>query len=121
MLLARIFAHFFRAPKIISLQETLEKQDSPVDTLVFEVTKTSSDFRRDLMATIIPPSKPFAIYNGGYDRARERGICLRIANGGAGQTGLLRAWADAFIRDMVAKGAEPFEVSLRPSKLHRYS
>ncbi|KIM38591.1 hypothetical protein M413DRAFT_30130 [Hebeloma cylindrosporum] len=83
-----------------------------LSTLSFtEDIKTSDSFRRDSTTTIAPSAEPFAIYNGGYERARERGTCLRIANGGAGQTGLIQAWADTFIRYMVAKGAEPFEVA----------
>ena len=55
--------------------------------------------------------KPYEIYNGGYSNAHERGVCIRIANGTAGQIGLLRVWADAFIRMMVEdKGEQPFEV-----------
>lgn len=67
-------------------------------------------------AGIVTPatrSKPSAIYDGDYrERAERRGVCLRIANGGAGQTGLIEAWANAFIRYMVIKkGVEPFQVS----------
>ncbi|KAF8873321.1 hypothetical protein CPB84DRAFT_1690841 [Gymnopilus junonius] len=40
-----------------------------------------------------------------------QGIRLRIANGAAGQTGLVKAWAHAFIRYMVEKGHEPFQVT----------
>jgi len=115
MLLFTIFTRFFHTPRKVSLQETLEKQDSLVDSLVFENTKIPT-FRQDSRTTIIPSSKPFAIYNGGYSHARERGICLRIANGGAGQTGLIQAYADTFIQYMVAKGGEPFEVSPPPFK-----
>ncbi|PPQ79459.1 hypothetical protein CVT25_002621 [Psilocybe cyanescens] len=63
--------------------------------------------------TPILRSKPSAIYDGGYrERAQRRGVCLRIANGGAGQTGLIQAWANAFIRYMVThKGVEPFQVA----------
>lgn len=51
---------------------------------------------------------PQAVYNGGYPNAT--GIGLRIANGGAGQSGLIKAWADAFIRYEVGNGREPFKV-----------
>jgi hypothetical protein len=40
-------------------------------------------------------------------------VRLRIANGGAGQTGLIRAWADGFIQYMVSEGMPPFEVRPR--------
>ena len=56
---------------------------------------------------LIPPR---AIYDGGFDTAAARGVCLRIANGGAGQTGFIQAWADAFIQHMVAQGEKPFQV-----------
>ena len=53
---------------------------------------------------------PYAIYDGGFPVAQKRGVCIRIANGGAGQAGLIKAWADAFITAMVARGSEPFQV-----------
>ena len=56
------------------------------------------------------PNKPRAIYDGGYENAKIQGVRLRIANGGAGQTGLIRAWADEFIKYMVSEGMPPFEV-----------
>jgi hypothetical protein len=53
---------------------------------------------------------PQEIYNGGYTNAKD--VRLRIANGGAGQSGLIRAWADAFIRFMVkVRHVQPFLVS----------
>ena len=52
---------------------------------------------------------PAATYNGGYSNAT--GIKLRIANGGAGQSGLIGAWADAFIQYSVKTlGYPPFQV-----------
>lgn len=52
---------------------------------------------------------PQAIYNGGYTEAKD--IRLRIANGGAGQSGLIGAWANAFIQYSVKNlGLEPFLV-----------
>ncbi|KAJ3871675.1 hypothetical protein F5051DRAFT_445946 [Lentinula edodes] len=42
------------------------------------------------------PPVPTKTYNGGYTDAKE--IRLRIANGGAGQSGLVRALADAFVK-----------------------
>ncbi|KAF9556869.1 hypothetical protein CPC08DRAFT_743806 [Agrocybe pediades] len=56
---------------------------------------------------------PTAVYDGGYaERAEGRGVCLRIANGAAGQVGFIGAWADKFIRYMVEeKGVEPFQVA----------
>jgi hypothetical protein len=53
---------------------------------------------------------PYAIYDGGFPDAQRRGICIRIANGGAGQAGLVKAWADAFVKDRVARGSQPFQV-----------
>jgi len=58
---------------------------------------------------------PYAIYDGGYPGSQRRGICIRIANGGAGQAGLIKAWADAFVKEMVARGSEPFQVTLNLS------
>ena len=59
------------------------------------------------------PTKPREIYDGGYENAKIQGVRLRIANGGAGQTGLIRAWADGFIQYMVSEGMPPFEVRPR--------
>ncbi|KAF8066542.1 hypothetical protein FPV67DRAFT_1195195 [Lyophyllum atratum] len=53
--------------------------------------------------------KPQAIYDGGYPTASK--IKLRIANGGAGQSGLIGAWADAFIQyNVQILKREPFLV-----------
>ena len=35
---------------------------------------------------------------------------LRVATGGCGQSGLLKAWAMAFIQDKVSIGIKPFYV-----------
>lgn len=56
--------------------------------------------------------KPLEIYDGGYKNAHHQGVRLRIGSGTAGQTGLIHAWADAFIQYMVSKGTLPFEVDL---------
>lgn len=114
MFLSTIFARILRFKNVL-VHESLDEPYSPVDTFVCEDIKTSESFQQDSIATTTLSVKPFAIYNGSYECARKRGICLRIANGGAGQTGLIRAWADTFIQYMVAKGAEPFEVSHRHS------
>ncbi|KIP08917.1 hypothetical protein PHLGIDRAFT_126650 [Phlebiopsis gigantea 11061_1 CR5-6] len=49
-----------------------------------------------------------ATYDGGFTDATD--VRLRLANGGAGQTGLIGAFANAFIQDQVKKGAAPFKV-----------
>lgn len=51
---------------------------------------------------------PQAVYNGGYTNAAE--IYVRIATGGSGQSGLIGAWADAFIKYSVSQGQQPFLV-----------
>ena len=53
---------------------------------------------------------PAAIYNGSYAGAHQQGVYLRVGNGGAGQSGLIRALADAFIQYRVSQGDAPFEV-----------
>jgi hypothetical protein len=57
---------------------------------------------------VIPSSSigPQAVYNGGYPHAHS--IYLSIANGGAGQSGFIKVWADAFIQYSVKAGHEPF-------------
>jgi hypothetical protein len=68
--------------------------------------------RREICASYINAQSvnPYAVYDGGFPDSQRRGICIRIANGGAGQAGLIKAWADAFVKDMVARGSEPFQV-----------
>lgn len=56
---------------------------------------------------------PQAVYNGGYTSARDIGV--RIANGGAGQSGLIGAWANAFIQYSVSQGHQPFLVRAQRS------
>ncbi|KAJ3533703.1 hypothetical protein NMY22_g7226 [Coprinellus aureogranulatus] len=53
--------------------------------------------------------QPQEVYNGGFANAST--IRLRIASGGAGQTGLVREWANAFIQHLVqTHGYEPFQI-----------
>lgn len=55
--------------------------------------------------------KPTQVYYGGHNDTSNP-VGLRIANGGAGQSGLIGAWADSFINYMVdRKGHAPFTVS----------
>jgi hypothetical protein len=64
------------------------------------------------LSTLAPSSAatPYEIYDGGFESGKVRGVCIRIANGTAGQVGLVRAWADNFIQHTVKKGEEPFLV-----------
>ena len=90
--------------------------DNPVvlDTKGSQDSLYRDDISRSLSTTFdsTSSSKPHAIYDGGYENAKIQGVRLRIANGGAGQIGLIRAWADGFIQYMVSKGMPPFEVRL---------
>ncbi|KAH7889090.1 hypothetical protein F5I97DRAFT_1804275 [Phlebopus sp. FC_14] len=53
--------------------------------------------------------QPEKIYDGDYGQG---GVRLRIANGGAGQSGLIGAWANAFIKYChEQKGIAPFKVA----------
>lgn len=60
---------------------------------------------------------PQAIYDGGLGGTK---ILLRIANGGAGQSGLIGAWADAFIQYCDKQGIPPFKVRLCSFRLLRH-
>ncbi|KAI9571747.1 hypothetical protein HD554DRAFT_2213768 [Boletus coccyginus] len=51
--------------------------------------------------------EPQAVYDGGLGGTDIR---LRIGNGGAGQSGLIGAWADAFIQYCDGEGIPPFQV-----------
>lgn len=51
--------------------------------------------------------EPQKEYDGGLGGTEVR---LRIANGGAGQSGLIGAWANAFIQDCYKGGVAPFKV-----------
>ncbi|KAH6685915.1 putative extracellular tungstate binding protein [Plectosphaerella plurivora] len=53
---------------------------------------------------------PAAVYDGGFGKFNST-IELRIGNGGAGQSGLVKALADAYIQDRVADGDPPFRVA----------
>ncbi|KAJ5679336.1 hypothetical protein N7462_007580 [Penicillium macrosclerotiorum] len=53
--------------------------------------------------------EPAKVYNGGYNSSGN--IQLRIGNGGAGQSGLIEALANAFIKTSVQNGSDPFEVA----------
>ncbi|KKZ60134.1 hypothetical protein EMCG_05159 [[Emmonsia] crescens] len=56
--------------------------------------------------TTVPPAE---VYDGGYTDASE--IWLKIGNGAAGQSHLIKALADAFIQFKVAHGERPFKVA----------
>jgi hypothetical protein len=49
-------------------------------------------------------------YDGGYKVTN--GKSLRVATGGAGESGLLKAWATKFIAKSVSEGTPPFYVCL---------
>jgi hypothetical protein len=67
----------------------------------------SIQFDRDAEAVYV---KPAEIYSAHYNPTSS--IRLRIATGGAGQSGLIRALANAFIMETVHKtGCEPFSVA----------
>ncbi|KAN0067877.1 putative extracellular tungstate binding protein [Elaphomyces granulatus] len=53
---------------------------------------------------------PNAVYNGGYNSTNGT-ILLNIGNGGAGQSGLIGALANAFIQQSVKNGSLPFQVA----------
>ncbi|PGH05554.1 ribosome biogenesis protein BMS1 [Blastomyces parvus] len=57
-----------------------------------------------------PYVSPAEVYNGGYTEKIE-GIGLRIGNGAAGQSHLIKALADAFIKFKVSQGKPHFSVA----------
>ncbi|KAK3291389.1 uncharacterized protein B0H64DRAFT_431914 [Chaetomium fimeti] len=52
---------------------------------------------------------PAEVYDASYGNGSS--ILLSIGNGGAGQSGLIKALADAFIEDKVSNGSDPFRVA----------
>ncbi|KAH6619913.1 extracellular solute-binding protein family 1 [Boeremia exigua] len=52
---------------------------------------------------------PTEVYNGGFNSTSNNTL-LRIATGGAGQSGLVKVLADAFIQDSVQNGSQPFSI-----------
>lgn len=63
--------------------------------------------------------KPQEVYDG---QLGGKEIRLRIANGGAGQSGFIAAWANAFIQYCVKEGiAQPFRVRSHPLQLLDHS
>lgn len=55
-------------------------------------------------------------YKARYGTSGDRS--LSIANGGAGQSGLIEAWALKFISDSIANGTEPFYVRYDKHEYH---
>ncbi|KAK2733176.1 hypothetical protein FQN55_003714 [Onygenales sp. PD_40] len=53
--------------------------------------------------------EPAAVYDGGFGDKGD--ILLKIGNGGAGQSGLVKELADAFIKQSVKGGADKFRVA----------
>ncbi|KAL3442388.1 hypothetical protein BJX65DRAFT_321522 [Aspergillus insuetus] len=70
---------------------------------------------KDTPVTKPPPKEkphgpqPAGVYDGGHPEASE--ILLRIGNGAAGQSGLVKALADAFIKYRISKGSTPFKIA----------
>ncbi|EGU84468.1 hypothetical protein FOPG_15683 [Fusarium oxysporum f. sp. conglutinans race 2 54008] len=54
---------------------------------------------------------PEAVYGGGFDHNKNDTIKLNIANGGAGQSGLIKELSNAYIKKRVADGEKPFQVA----------
>ena len=65
------------------------------------------------MASVLPgESKPAGVYFGSSKKADDPPIKLRIATGGAGESGLVKALADAFIDDHIGETkCPPFAVA----------
>ncbi|KAJ3971099.1 hypothetical protein EV361DRAFT_868744 [Lentinula raphanica] len=70
--------------------DTFGTSDSP------EISLHASGAIGVLSTASASPLTPTKTYNGGYKEAKD--IRLRLANGGAGQSGLIGAFADAFVK-----------------------
>ncbi|KAF3935446.1 hypothetical protein ABW20_dc0106963 [Dactylellina cionopaga] len=60
--------------------------------------------------TLVGAVDPQAVYDGGIPN-NDGEVLLRIANGGAGQSGLIKVLADEFIKFRVRRGAKPFKIA----------
>ncbi|KAH7320750.1 extracellular solute-binding protein family 1 [Stachybotrys elegans] len=63
-----------------------------------------------VVSTVLAQVEPREIYDGGFNSSTSP-IPLRIGNGGAGQSGLVKALADSFIQESVRNGSAPFRVA----------
>ncbi|KAF3941563.1 hypothetical protein ABW19_dt0205609 [Dactylella cylindrospora] len=61
-----------------------------------------------VVQSIVAAVDPQAVYDGGFSSTSP--IRLKIGNGGAGQSGLIKVLADEFIKYRVKLGDEPFKV-----------
>ena len=68
------------------------------------------------------PTSPAPGYRERYDGGHHvsSGKSLRVATGGAGQSGLLKAWATIFIGKCVSEGMDPFYVRTAQDILFLY-
>jgi len=122
MSFVRIFIRLFRRKDSGTTAHSKERLSSSYSSTDSELSvnikglpllgSTKGDMPLTLSAHSV---NPYAIYDGGFPDSQRRGICIRIANGGAGQAGLIKAWSDAFVKEMVARGSEPFQVNLNLS------
>jgi ABC-type tungstate transport system permease subunit len=64
-----------------------------------------------LLFTACSAQEPAAIYDGGLGNGTNGTVKLTIGNGGAGQSGLVKELADAFIKFSVDNGSDPFTVA----------
>ena len=113
MSLVRIFIRLFRRKDggtTARCNEKCSSSYSPTDSDL-SVDVKGMPLGTFLGSTNAQSVTPYAIYDGGFLDSQRHGIYIRIANGGAGQAGLIKAWADAFVKDMVARGSEPFQVT----------
>ncbi|KAF1365619.1 hypothetical protein EJ07DRAFT_150133 [Lizonia empirigonia] len=62
-----------------------------------------------LIGSVTALVDPTEVYNAGFTSASKDPL-LRIATGGAGQSGLVKVLADAFIQDSVKNGSQPFSI-----------
>ncbi|OJJ51753.1 hypothetical protein ASPZODRAFT_12564 [Penicilliopsis zonata CBS 506.65] len=63
-----------------------------------------------VLATSAYAVDPADIYDGGYNSS-DASVELRIGNGGAGQSGLIKVLADAYIQSSVKNGSSPFKIA----------
>ncbi|KAJ5905589.1 uncharacterized protein N7473_002505 [Penicillium subrubescens] len=96
-------------PYIAVYKQLPFERDSYLKSFMRLIMRPSTMIHGLMFSASVHAVKPAAVYNGGFNTTNN--IALRIGNGGAGQSGLIEALANAFIKGSVKNGSDPFEIA----------